>query len=492
MSGFLRKLRASLVCFSLFFVGCGGGGSGDVAVGATDSNGAAITTTTNTAATAGTGGAVNTGGANVAATPVPSQVDIDLRAAMNNAGVVAAAVPATQDPNKVALGRALMFDKILSGNKDVSCATCHAPGLGTGDALSVSIGTGGVGAGQNRVLGAGRSFIARNAPPLYNLNGVDTMFWDGRVHNNNGTLETPAGNLLPAGLDSALAAQAMFPVTSRDEMRGQSGDVTVDSQANEVAVIGDGDLVGQWTALMNRLRAIPGYVALFQSAYPGVATNNLGFEHAANAIAAFEIDQFGTLNSPFDRYIGGDDTALSDQQKQGALLFYGRARCAACHRGALLSDFQFHNIATPQVGPGVGAAAPLDLGRFEETGQNADRFRFRTPPLRNVALTGPWMHSGPYASLEAVVGHYRNPGASLQNYNANQLRGDLQSLVFTQQQLNANILNNLDPVLQTPIALNNQDVADIVAFLNALTDPTAVQRATDIPANVPSGLPVND
>ena len=113
-------------------------------------------------------------------------------------------------------------------------------------------------------------------------------------------------------------------------------------------------------------------------------------------------------------------------------------------------------------------------------------------PARNVSLTGPWMHSGPYTSLEAVVGHYRNPATSLQNYNANQLRGDLQSLVFTQQQLNADILTNLDPVLRTPIPLNNQDVADIVAFLNALTDPTAVQRATDVPANVPGGLPVND
>ena len=410
---------------------------------------------------------------------------------MDNAGVVAATAPAAQDPNKVALGRALMFDKILSGNKDVSCATCHTPSLGTGDALSVSIGTGGVGAGQSRVLGAGRNFIPRNAPPLYNLHDVDTIFWDGRVHSANGTLETPAGTLLPAGLDSALAAQAMFPVLSREEMRGADGDFTVDNQSNELAAIDDTDLQAQWTGLMDRLRAIPGYVSLFQSAYPQVATQDLGFEHAANAIAAFEIDQFGTLNSPFDQYLGGDDSALTEQQKNGALLFYGRARCAACHRGALLSDFQFHNIGVPQVGPGKGSGAPLDLGRFEETGQNADRFRFRTAPLRNVALTGPWMHDGAYTTLEAAVGHYRNPAASLQNYDAGQLRGDLQSLVFTQQQLNAGILNNLDPVLRNPIALNPQEVADIVAFLNALTDPAAVQRANDVPSNVPSGLPVN-
>lgn len=489
MLGFRQKYIATLLVLGFWSVGCGGGGGGEtVADGGLSATGIVAANANGNGTLVGNGGAVNNGNAG----QPQAQVDIDLRQAMNNAGVVAAVVPAAQDQNQVALGRALMFDKILSGNKDISCATCHSPGLGTGDNLSVSIGTGGVGAGENRVLGAGRNLIPRNAPPLYNLNGVDSMFWDGRVHNNNGTLETPAGNALPAGLDSALAAQAMFPVTSRDEMRGNVGDTTVDNQVNELAAVADNDLPAQWTAIMDRLRNIPGYVALFQSAYPTVATPNLGFEHAANAIAAFEIDQFGTLDSPFDQYLRGDDTALSDQQKRGALLFYGQARCSSCHSGALLSDFQFHNIASPQVGPGKGAAAPLDLGRFDVTGQNGDRFQFRTTPLRNVALTGPWMHSGSYTTLTEVVRHYRNPGQALQNYDPSQLRGDLQPLVFTQQQLNANILNNLAPQLRNPNPLNNQEVADIVAFLGALTDPTAVQRATDIPANVPSGLPVND
>jgi len=422
---------------------------------------------------------------------VQSEVDALLRTSMAQAGVVASQAPPTPDANKVALGRVLMFDKILSGNKDIACATCHVPSLGTGDDLSVSIGTGGVGVGQSRVLGAGRSLVPRNAPPLFNLFGVETLFWDGRVHGSNGSFETPAGASLPAGLDSALAAQAMFPVTVRSEMRGDSGDFAVDSQVNELALLADTDWQGQWDGIMDRLRAIPGYVGLFQAAYPDVATNDLDFEHAANAIAAFETDQFGTFDSPFDEYLRGDDSALSAQQKTGALLFYGRARCSTCHTGSLLSDFQFHNIAAPQVGPGVSPDQPLDLGRFGETGQQEDRFRFRTPILRNVARTGPWTHSGAYTSLTNIVTHYRNPAAQLRNYDAGQLRGDFQSLVSVQEQLNAGILDNLDPTLAQQLPLSAQDVADIVAFLESLSDTTAVSRANDVPDTVPSGLPVN-
>lgn len=482
-------LQASLsIALALSLAGCGGGGGGTTGGGgAADVAVAGPNNLLNT----NTGGAVVAPVGNAGGVVAQDPQDVALRQAMAAAGVVAAVAPAPQDADKIALGRVLMFDKILSGNKDISCATCHTPSLGTGDALSVSIGTGGVGSGENRVLGAGRDFIPRNAPPVYNLGSADTMFWDGRVHSVGGTLDTPAEAALPNGLDSALAAQAMFPVTSRAEMRGQSGDNDINGQVNELAQVADNDLSGQWEAIMDRLRAIPAYVALFQAAYPQVATQDLGFEHAANAIAAFEEDQFGTFNSPFDQYVAGDDTALTAQQKSGAELFYGRANCASCHSGPLLSDFDFHNIAAPQVGPGKDADAPLDLGRFGVSGINQDRFRFRTPPLRNVALSGPWMHSGPYTTLNGVVAHYRNPANALRNYNGGQLRGDLQSLVFTQQQINAGILNNLDPQVQ-PVQLNQQDVADIVAFLNALTDPTAVQRANDIPASVPSGLPVND
>jgi cytochrome c peroxidase len=423
-------------------------------------------------------------------TAAPGAVDAGLRQAMAAAGVAALPAEPAQDADKVALGEALFFDKLLSGNKDVACATCHAPELGSGDGLSLAIGTGFTGTGVDRQPGPGRSFVARNAPSLFQRAGVDRMFWDGRVQRVGAGFDTPAGESLPAGLDSALAAQAMFPVSSPTEMRGNAGDLATTGESNELAALSETDFQGHWSGLMARILAIPAYREMFARAFPEVPADRLGFQHAANAIASFEVDRFGGLDSPFDRYVGGDDSALSDEQKQGALLFYGRARCSRCHSGPLLSDMNFHNIAAPQLGPGDAFQPPLDLGRFNTTGDPNDRFRFRTAILRNVAQTGPWMHSGAYTTLAAVVRHYRNPRESLRNYDATQLRADLQGVVTVQQQIAAGALDSVDPIVDVPLPLNDQEVDQLVAFLGSLTDPAALQRADQRPASVPSGLPV--
>ena len=476
----MRKIRnivlSLLTCVA--FTACGGGGGGgDTAAG---------------------------GGATAAATapaqpgqPVPpvipvqpqDPVDVQLRAALTQAGVQALPQAPAADADKVALGEALMFDKLLSGNKDISCASCHHPTLGSADALSVSIGTGGTGLGANRTLGAGRDFVPRNAPALWNLRGVEVMFHDGRVSGNSTVgFQSPAGSALPQGLESALAVQAMFPVTSGVEMLGNPGDMAADGSVNELANLNPNDLQAVWGGIMARLLAIPQYQTMFQAAFPGVAPGNLGFEHAANAIAAYEEETFSVANSPFDRYVAGDDTALTDAQKRGAGLFYGGARCFTCHAGPLQSDLRFHNIAAPQVGPGKAPNEPVDFGREDATGNAADRFQFRTPILRNVALTGPWMHSGSYTSLEAVVRHYRNPANAIQNYNANQLDPQFRNQVHVQEQLNFGILGNISPLIR-PVQLDNNDVNDIVAFLNALTTDGAQNIAA--PATVPSGLAVD-
>lgn len=458
------------VVLLLSLYGCGGAGS------------SSSTSSGTSTASSGTNVATQSVQANpVVVAATPSAADVQLRAALAQNGITVAPVAPAQDPSKVALGEALMFDKVLSGDKNIACATCHHPQLASADALSTSIGTGGLGLGPART----GPLIARNAPPLWNRSSVETFFWDGRVSGNpTRGFVTPAGGSLPGGLEHALAAQAMFPVAVADEMLG------VASANNEVARLGGGDLPTIWSLLMARLLAIPEYVSLFQAAYPGVPQGQLGFQHAANAIAAFEIARFSPLNSPFDRYLAGDNAALNDAQKRGALLFYGGARCAACHRGPLLSDFTFHNIASPQVGPGKGAEAPLDLGRGRETGLAGDRFRFATPVLRNVAVTGPWMHSGSYTSLAAVVRHYINPGQALRNYNAGQLDPRFQTQVHVADQLAAGVLNNLDPALAAPNPLNANEVNDLVSFLESLTDPGALQ--VTVPTRVPSGLPVAD
>jgi cytochrome c peroxidase len=425
----------------------------------------------------------------------PDAMDPVLHQLLAAARVTPVDPPPAQDPALVALGRALMFDKILSGNRDISCATCHDPAAHTSDALSLSIGTGGVGAGPARALGTARQFIPRNAPELFNRGYPEftSMFWDGRVARGaDGGLDTPAGAALPAGLSGPLAAQAMFPVFTRLEMRGHPGDVDRFGAPNELAALGDDDPSPVWAALMTRLLAIDGYVTLFQAAYPGVPLDQLGFQHAANAIAAFETAAFASSGSPFDDYLRGADDALSPAAKRGALLFFNNPGCVQCHRGPQLSDQKFHNIGVPQVGPGFGPAAPQDFGRGGVSGADDDRYLFRTPPLRNVELTGPWMHDGAYTTLTAAVRHYLDPHKSLTGFDAGGLRAELRGTYLNDPATLQAMLQTLDSTVREPAPLSDAQVDELVTFLRALTDPAAADLGAVVPASVPSGLPVGE
>lgn len=427
------------------------------------------------------------------------------------------------DTAKVTLGQMLFFDKELSGNRDTSCATCHHPQFATGDELPLSIGTGSTGLGSGRILGENRTLVPRHAPELFNRGQAEweTMFWDGRVAGNptDGFI-TPAGDYLPDGLDNALAAQAMFPVNIRNEMRGGWYNVdgyavkpgtVLDAEASDAPLPTgweDSDVFGQpnelaalpndnlyfpqtWQLLMTRLLAIPAYQELFQQAYPDVPPSELGFQHAANAIAAFEASAFTFTNAAWDRYLAGEATAVSNQAKQGALLFYGQAQCATCHSGTLFTDQQYHNIAVPQFGPGRDDIAPLDYGRYAITQDPADRYAFRTSPLRNVTLTGPWLHNGAYDSLKAVVEHHLNPAESLRAYDGRQLPPELRPTLQNYPVTQDDILASLSPQLpQTD--LSTAEVAQLIAFLESLTDPAAADMNSLVPTAVPSGLPVGE
>lgn len=401
----------------------------------------------------------------------------------------------SMDPVKVELGKMLFFDKILSGNKDISCATCHHPSLRSGDNLELAIGVGGHGLGKERIMGEGRERIPRNSPEIFNRGAKEwhTMFCDGRVSGTKeSTFISPADEKLPDGLENVLAVQAMFPVTSRDEMRGEIGDRDIFGERNELSLISNAVPQSVWQALMKRILSIPRYRQLFKETYPEIPIDELGFQHAANAIAAFEIEEFTFVESPWERYLKGDMDALDNAAKRGALLFYGKANCATCHSGNLFTDQQFHNIGIPQFGPGKENAAPLDAGRFAETGDPKDRFAFRTPPLRNVTITGPWMHNGAYTDLEEAIKHHLDANYALTNYDTSQLSPGLRSSYKGDPSVIKKVLGSLDPLLSQPIDLKEREIKDILSFMQALTDPGTANLNQLMPTEVPSKLPVEE
>lgn len=401
----------------------------------------------------------------------------------------------TQSREKVELGKLLFFDRVLSGSGDIACATCHHPNHHAGDDLSLSIGVGGKGLGYKRTRGEARPMIPRNAPEIFNRGAAQwhTMFWDGRVEiTPDGRRVTPADQKLPAALlDNVLAMQAMFPVTSRDEMRGRKGDLDIHGKPNVLAAMGDGDFEEIWQRVMERIVAIPEYAERFQRVYPEVDTGDLHFAHAANALAAFQAQSFAFEDSPWDRYLAGDKNALSVSEKEGAALFYGRANCATCHSGVLMSDQKYYNILVPQVGPGHRDSSGFDIGRARETDKKEDAFAFRTPPLRNVAITGPWMHNGTYLSLEDVINHHENPLHSLQEYDPSKLDPSLSSTYRTNTSTLLVMSQTFSPEINVVPEFTEKETGQLVAFLRALTSPSTKDLSHLVPAHVPSALPVD-
>lgn len=437
--------------------------------------------------------------------PVPPQqaeLDATLRQEIGMWGPTPIGPVPTQDAALVDLGRSLFFDKILSGNRDVSCATCHDPSAALTDRMALSVGTAGVGETGQRAVGPGRDFVPRNAPSLLNQ-GVGHFYslWDGRVNEEGGFggpggppgpgIKGPPGVVFPAGLSSILAAQAMLPVLNRAEMRGLVGDADRFGNPNELAQVSDILPADVWRRVMTRLLGIQEYAAKFAAAYPGVAPQSLGFQHAANALAAFQVAAFTRTNSAFDRYLMRDNAALTEEEKRGGILFFGKGQCASCHFGPLLGGITFSNIGVPQFGPGVGTAAPLDRGRGEFLPEfSFYQFAFRVPSLRNVELTAPYMHNGAYATLDQVVRHYTNADSALRNYDVTQLPVSLRGTYRNDAASLAAIVQNMDPRVKEGIRLTAQERAQIVAFLKALTDPAARDLSANVPSSVPSGLPI--
>ncbi|AXT33971.1 cytochrome C peroxidase [Phaeobacter sp. LSS9] len=406
------------------------------------------------------------------------------------------------DPAKAELGRLLFYDKILSGNRNISCGTCHHPRHGTSDGLSLGLGEGAEGLGPARLSGNGanrvQKRVPRNAPALWNLGAtsIRVLMHDGRISADpiygNG-FNTPAEEWLPKGLQSLLAAQALFPMTSSVEMAGNVGE-------NEVIGATRDRIDLAWPIIAKRVRGVVAYGAGFVAAFDHIAApEDVKITDIAEALAQFMVQDFTSIDSPFDAYLAGDDAALTSQQKAGADLFFGSAGCSGCHAGALFSDQGFHALGLPSFGPGRARRFDpyaRDVGRMGESDDLADAYRFRTPMLRNVELTGPYGHNGAFSTLERMIRHHLDPAASRAAWSSKDLKLPvvpwLAATDFVVQQDRFEMARQArarDIYLRQD--LSDQDIAALVAFLTALTGAKARARASLVPPTVPSGLPVD-
>ncbi|RLC96412.1 MAG: cytochrome-c peroxidase [Chloroflexi bacterium] len=409
-------------------------------------------------------------------------------------------LPDISDP-VAQLGMKLFFTKSLGGQTDAACVSCHHPVLGGGDDLSLPIG---VDAEIPDLLGPGRLHssagfgfdggptVPRNAPTTFNMGLWDqVVFHDGRVESlgktvgKNGDdghgIRTPdtAFGVADEGAKNLTQAQALFPVTSPEEMRAKFKEGDSNQQVRDALAA---RLVGQ---------DIPNtWLEEFQEAFDSdaAAEDLITFLNISLAIGFYENSQV-LVDNPWRAYVEGDDAAIGEAAKRGARLFYtssdeGGADCVACHSGDFFTDEQFHVLAAPQVGRGKGDGefSDDDFGRFRETGTETDRYAFRTPALLNVNATGPWTHAGAYSSLAEVVRHHADPGQAIYEYDFSLsdldpgIQGEHapENTRFALSQLES--LRDAGESKLPPLDLTQGDVADLVAFLEALTDPCVEDR----------------
>jgi cytochrome c peroxidase len=367
------------------------------------------------------------------------------------------------------LGLRLFYDKQLSGKENISCHSCHALGGHSGDTLPLGVGEGADGLGDKRIQNQG-ALLARHTPALYNLGlaGVGSFFWDGRVRRHaQGGLLTPEPDLngpnpklkeIATTLNgSLLAAQSLFPMANAEEMLGQGSTLSN---------------IEAWESIMNRLftgRLGASYQRFFREAFPGVTNFNIG--HAGLAIAELERHHFLANNTPWDQFLRGNKKFMSERMKRGAVVFLGKGSCTNCHMGDHFSSFGFQNIGIPQIGPGKTNGD--DKGLAEFTGVQSHRYAFRVTPLRNVALTAPYMHSGAFSNMWQVIEHYNMPQQTLKTFtwNSRHPRYRENLVLDTNFARNSDRLAMLAMNLPRNLSLTQDEKTDLYCFLMVgLTD----------------------
>ncbi|MBX5156400.1 c-type cytochrome [Rhizobium sp. NZLR8] len=274
-------------------------------------------------------------------------------------------------PQLATLGKMLFFDPRLSGNKNMTCASCHNPSFGFETPVTTPI-------------GAANTPLARQAPTVLNVAWVSPFFWDGRAPN--------------------LEQQAAGPITAAAEMNGKLDDAVIEMQG------------------------IPDYKNWFGEVFPD---KGISKETLLTAIATYERTVVSNW-SPFDRWVDGDEKAVSDSAKRGFELFTGTVGCSSCHTGWNFTDNKFHDIGLPGD----------DIGRYKiDASSPNNKYAFKTPGLRNTLYRGPYMHDGSLKSMDEVIAHYESGGVNRPS---------------------------LDPAM-SPFLLTEEESKDLIAFLGTLT-----------------------
>ena len=393
------------------------------------------------------------------------------------------------------LGRLAFHDTLLGLNNDNSCSGCHSAPLGFGDSQSIAIGV-----DNNDIVGPDRTGPRnqRRTPLILNNVFYPALMWNSRFNSVAGDpFDNNAGFQFPlpegfslSGLPHLLTAQAFIPPTEKPEMTGF-----------HPSVPGTND--GIRAAVVERLNANAEYRKLFGKNFTAVKSGApITYEMLARAIAEFEFTLV-FADAPIDKFARGQKNAMSEDEKRGALIFFGSGNCVSCHAVAgqsneMFSDFRQHVAGIPQIAPAVGnvtfdgPGANEDFGLEQVTGNPNDRYAFRTSPLRNLALQPTFFHNGCFTKLEDAVRYHSNAIGSAPSYNptAAGVDADLQG----PQGPIAPVLARIDPALATPVTLSTDEFRQLIAFLRTgLLDPRA--NAHDlrklIPARVPSGRPVH-
>src|SRR5262245_27416342 len=390
------------------------------------------------------------------------------------------------------LGRLLFFDTVTGLNNDNNCSGCHSPTNGFGDTQSIAIGI-----DNNGIVGTDRAGPRnqRRTPMVANTAFFPNLMWNSRFASlSNDPFDNSAGFLFPppegltlSGFPHLLDAQAFIPPTERVEVAGFSF---------------PGDNFAIRNEVLRRINSLPEYRKRFGKIFPSVrAGGPITFDMFGFAIAEFEFTLV-FADAPIDRFARGQQGALTDDEKQGALLFFGRARCVDCHNvsgpsNEMFSDFKQHVIGVPQIAPVAGnvtfdgPAQNEDFGLEQITGDSNDRYKFRTTPIRNVALQPAFFHNGAFTRLEDAVRHHLDVFASARNYSpaAAGVPPDLRAPMGPIEP----VLERVDPILATPIQLTDEEFTELVDFVrNGLLDPRAKPENLRklIPRAVPSGFPV--